>query len=459
MASTPALRVRRIQNRDELIQVLGLASELEHNLMCQYLFAAYSLKRYPSEGLTSVQLNLARGWGSLVTMVARQEMEHLGLVMNLRSAIGAPAYFSRPNFPQRADYYGKADIQSVLTRFNAETIRRFQFFEQPHPPPAEDWCKMTREQAAEYRTHALHAWSSAPAAPRSPIEPFNFQFDSVQSLYESIRRAFKDLPDLFIGSPSAQIFGGPGSPYEGLMDDLNQYDIDLIRVTDRDSALRAIHIILEQGEGIQAPPDYVEHTHYCTFTRILDQLEGRLDFDPARPVVDNPMTSTHLGVTAPGEVNLITNQDTLEIAVVFNRCYELMLVMLLYLYNSQGRYAQRSLEFTNTIFFPLMTVFIRPLAEILTELPAFNDRPGNAGPGFELPNELVVLPEYRYLWDSIALRFDGLTRDLRSLRIVEHAADHPPAIVERLRYTADNMARLADDWRTHWSAAGFAQPD
>lgn len=65
-ASAP-LRVLQIRDREELIQVLGIASELEHNLMCQYLFAAYSLKRYPWEGLTSVQLDTARSWGALIT--------------------------------------------------------------------------------------------------------------------------------------------------------------------------------------------------------------------------------------------------------------------------------------------------------------------------------------------------------------------------------------------------------
>src|ERR1051326_2852985 len=170
MSTTHGLRTHDIRNRDELIQVLGIASELEHNLMCQYLFAAYSLKRYPDEGLTEAQLNQAREWGSLITMVARQEMEHLGLVMNLRSAIGAPPTFSRVNFPQPATRYGKADIDSVLTRFDEPTIERFQKFEQPHPLPP-NFCGMTVEEARQHRSVAKAAWHAAPVAPRSPLEP------------------------------------------------------------------------------------------------------------------------------------------------------------------------------------------------------------------------------------------------------------------------------------------------
>src|SRR5256885_4433355 len=85
---THGVVIHEIHTREELIQILGMASELEHNLMCQYLFAAYSLKRSAEEGLSDVQVERARRWGSAITMVARQEMEHLGIALNLRSSIG-----------------------------------------------------------------------------------------------------------------------------------------------------------------------------------------------------------------------------------------------------------------------------------------------------------------------------------------------------------------------------------
>jgi hypothetical protein len=37
-----------------------LAAELEHNPMCQYLFAVYTLKRSTSEVLNEVQLETTR---------------------------------------------------------------------------------------------------------------------------------------------------------------------------------------------------------------------------------------------------------------------------------------------------------------------------------------------------------------------------------------------------------------
>src|SRR3954466_16125786 len=120
-----------ITTRADLIDALRTASELEHQLMAQYLFAVYSMKRYTWEGLEPVQLERVRRWSSSITLIARQEMEHLGLALNLLSSIGGTPSFTRPNMPQSVDYYGKAGIKLALTRGNLDTIKRFQRFKSP----------------------------------------------------------------------------------------------------------------------------------------------------------------------------------------------------------------------------------------------------------------------------------------------------------------------------------------
>jgi hypothetical protein len=45
-----------ITNREELIFMLSEAAQLEHMLMCEYLFAAFSLKTTGDAGLTAAQL-------------------------------------------------------------------------------------------------------------------------------------------------------------------------------------------------------------------------------------------------------------------------------------------------------------------------------------------------------------------------------------------------------------------
>src|SRR3954449_8287067 len=120
-----------ITTRADLIDALRTASELEHQLMAQYLFAVYSMKRYTWEGLEPVQLEYVRRWSSSITLIARQEMEHLGLALNLLSAVGGTPSFTRPNMPQRPNYYGEAGIKLTLTRGDLDTIKRFQHFEAP----------------------------------------------------------------------------------------------------------------------------------------------------------------------------------------------------------------------------------------------------------------------------------------------------------------------------------------
>ena len=41
-----------IEHREALIYMLCEAAELEHGIMCQYLYAAFSLKQSEDEGLT-----------------------------------------------------------------------------------------------------------------------------------------------------------------------------------------------------------------------------------------------------------------------------------------------------------------------------------------------------------------------------------------------------------------------
>src|SRR6476620_11670698 len=63
-----------IEHREALIYMLYEAAELEHGIMCQYLFAAFSLKQREDEGLTAEALEAVRRWRSAVSHVATEEM-------------------------------------------------------------------------------------------------------------------------------------------------------------------------------------------------------------------------------------------------------------------------------------------------------------------------------------------------------------------------------------------------
>ena len=84
-----------IEHREALIYMLCQAAEPEHGIMCQYLFAAFSLKQRMDEGLTPEELEAVTRWRRTIAHVATEEMLHLALVQNVLSAIGAAPHLTR----------------------------------------------------------------------------------------------------------------------------------------------------------------------------------------------------------------------------------------------------------------------------------------------------------------------------------------------------------------------------
>jgi Ferritin-like len=93
MTAEPPLQ---IESREELVYLLGEACEIEHGLMCEYLYAQFSLKRGTDEGLTPEQLGRVQAWESALIDVIKQEMLHLAPATNILTAVGAAPHFERP---------------------------------------------------------------------------------------------------------------------------------------------------------------------------------------------------------------------------------------------------------------------------------------------------------------------------------------------------------------------------
>src|SRR5256885_15547349 len=122
-----------VAQRNRLAELLVLAAQVEHDVLCQYLFAGATLKQnYGEGGVTYGQLEQMRRWKSTIMAVARQEMEHLGIVTNLLTAIGEAPHFDRPEFPAPASIL-PIDQEARLAPFSQRTNPRFVWF----PVPAE----------------------------------------------------------------------------------------------------------------------------------------------------------------------------------------------------------------------------------------------------------------------------------------------------------------------------------
>jgi Ferritin-like len=256
-----------IEHREALIYMLCEAAELEHAIMCQYLFAAFSLKQSEDEGLTKAELAATARWRQQVSHVATQEMPHLALVHNLLSAIGAAPHLARPNLPAPASHY-PAGVQLALLPFGEQALRHFMFLERPEGMDLADADGLAAVGRAE------------PVLSERDIVPRGQDFATIGHLYRSIEAGLAHLAAkhgedwLFIGPPRAQAttahFGWP----------------EVVAVTDLASAQRAIEEILEQGEG---PRGHWRKAHFGQFVNILDEYtqlrETHPGFDPVRPVL------------------------------------------------------------------------------------------------------------------------------------------------------------------------------
>jgi CDGSH-type Zn-finger protein len=383
-----------IEHREALIYMLCEAAELEHGIMCQYLYAAFSLKNTEGEDLTEAELAQTRRWRKVIMHVATQEMLHLALVQNLLSAIGAAPHLSRPNFPHPASHY-PAGVHLALLPFGEEAVRHFMFLERPEGMDLRD-------------AEGLAAFGrAAPLMEAGDIVPRGQDFSTVGHLYRSIEAGFRHLVDrhgedwLFVGPPRAQATPGTfGWP-------------ELVAVTDLASAQRAIDEILEQGEG---PRGAWQSAHFGQFVEILDEYiqakEANLGLMAARPVQTANVRPCDNGA----DVALITDPVTARVMDLFNVAYEVLLQIFERFFAHTDE-SDRQLQTLATASVGLMAQVISPLGDLITTLPAGPEYPGQtAGPSFELFYESdYLLPHRDAAWALLAERLDvaaGFAREI-----------------------------------------------
>ena len=89
--------------------LLESAAEVEHALMVQYLYAAYSLKSGDEVTDPAQQAALdetsADSWPQVLLGIAREEMGHLMTVQNLLLLLGLAPNLEREDFPPQKDLY------------------------------------------------------------------------------------------------------------------------------------------------------------------------------------------------------------------------------------------------------------------------------------------------------------------------------------------------------------------
>jgi Ferritin-like len=330
MSDLDADRVKRL--RDALQHALML----EHATIPAYLCALYSI-----EDGTNVEA------AEIIRSVVMEEMLHMVLVANVLNAVGGEPSVDHagfvPRYPTQLPY-SDGRLVVGLRRFSPEAIQTFLAIERPEPADA---------------------------------RPLVEGYDTIGQLYAGIELELRDLGEaVFTGKSERQI--GPGRFYYG-------GDGDPVVVRDLNSALAALEIIVEQGEGLDHTIHETSHpiggrdelAHYFRFRQIALGYHYResdvanapptgsrlaVDWDAVLPMRDNPTVDE----LAPGS-------EVRRISETFNRTYGALLRCLHRAFNGQSD------ELLAAV--PLMYQ-LRYQAVALMRIPCGQDG-RTAGPSFE----------------------------------------------------------------------------
>jgi CDGSH-type Zn-finger protein/uncharacterized Fe-S cluster protein YjdI len=297
--------------REHLINTLYEAAELEHNLMCTYLYAAFSLKSGEADGLTAVEAEAVARWRRAIIQVSIEEMGHLVAVWNITSALGGMPRFGRGNFPLDPGVL-PASVVVKLAPFNAAVIQHFVHLERP--------VGSTEPEGAGFAPEVT--FSRAVDRPR--LTPMGRDYDTVGNFYAWLDEALRAFvahhgeAAAFCGDPALQLSGA---------------EVDLIGskpVICLKTALAAFAAIVEQGEGA---PGHSEGSHFHKFLAIRDELAALTAanpaFEPAFPAAHNPV----LRPPARREGRVWIEDEAAAQAVdLANTCYGLMLRLFAYSY-------------------------------------------------------------------------------------------------------------------------------
>ncbi|MGC1547329.1 MAG: ferritin-like domain-containing protein [Rhodanobacter sp.] len=356
-------------SREQIVHALYEAAELEHCLMCTYLYAAFSLKCSLAEGLTAEQLDAVIRWRRTILQVATEEMGHLASVWNITVALGGAPRIGRSNFPVDPGYL-PAGVVVKLAPFNAATLQHFIYLERPA-----DSAEPDGEGFAPERIFVRGV-----DGPR--LTPMALDYNTVGEFYEKLSAGLRQLVDAH--GEAGALCGDPALQ-------LSDAEVNLPgakRVICLKTALIAFNAIITQGEGAQ---ENTEGSHYQKFAGIRAEYQALLDadphFTPAFPAATNPVLRR-----PPRPEGRVWIEDAKAIATVdlANSAYGLMQRLLAYTYAVPTHDPDKMLAMDLAI--GLMHALV-PLAERAARLPAGPSNPTcHAGVSFVTLRDSSTLP-------------------------------------------------------------------
>jgi hypothetical protein len=386
--------------------------------MVQYLYAAYSV---PAHGAgteyvrtgdwTAEQLALACGDGGetldggirgTLIRVAREEMIHFLAVNNILTAIGEPFHVPDVDFGTLNTRL-PVPLDFCLERLNLASVERFVEIERPEG--------LTGDVRLGDR------------AGRNEID--RHTYSSISELYQDIRQGLQEVPDLFLTERGR----GGGEHHLFLRAALNDRHPDYqLQVDDLASALFAIDVVTEQGEGgeLADGDEPNEESHHEAFLGIAAILRDA-GWVPSYPTVRNP--TVRRGDRA---MQYVPDPDAREVMRLFNEGYSVMLQLMVQHFGAGPDTSLRRSRLMNTAI-DVMTGVLRPLGELLVTMPS--GLPGRtAGPSFELDVPPAFVARQDVATNRVAQRMAAMAVDATKCELV-------PASVAELSALLTNQIR------------------
>ncbi|MBR0773986.1 ferritin-like protein [Bradyrhizobium diazoefficiens] len=374
---------------DYAVYLLHIGAEIEHLLMVQYLYAAYSLggPQVPRARQADV-----RRWQEVILGIAKEEMAHLITVENVLRLIGGPLNLDRNDYPWDAPFY---PFEFALEPLSRASLARYVVTESP-----EKWPKdVTADEKKEIYDLAL-AGQSMPVKRVGVL--YSLMIDVIGN--EKLLSDAVFQPDTLPYQASWDEWGRAyrqGERGATLSPESKTPDLLIMTAYSRDSAVTALEAVAEQGEAADIDPDIDELSHFRRFLQIYREFPKEGDgWSPTIELAPNPRTQGGEG-DIPG-TSYIANDRTRRWAELFNLRYRMLLVYLSHAFRISGAdsrqedAAARGMIVHRT-FGEMYN--LRAIGRILVKLPLGPSPDGpRAGPPFEMPYSITLPAAERDCW-------------------------------------------------------------
>ena len=363
--------------RDYTIFLLTVAAQIEHSLMVQYLYAAFSL------GGPQVPLRYqddVAAWRQMILGIAKEEMGHLATVQNVLRFLGAPLALDREDYPWDV---ALAPYPFILEPLSRASLAKYVVAESP-----EQWPSGV--SAAERREIEKLATGSG----TRPINRVGKLFDKIIEILANEDRLPTSM--LHPGSYSSQAtwdeWGrgyGKGARGSSIAGTTKTPDVLIMRVASRSEALAALRAVAAQGEApSEAGADDEEASHFHRFLTIYRSFPADGAWEPA---VDTPTNPVAPGLGAGNGQTPIKDPEAGLWANLFNLRYRMLLTYLGHTYSvPRTGVGERRGPIINRMFAEMYN--LRAIASLLTRMPLGGEGDQRAGPPFQMPYSLQ-LPE------------------------------------------------------------------